>query len=199
MRDQPARLFRAAVVSAVVFTLSTGAHVIGGGTLPHAHIVLALTTVTMLACTAGIRHALRLPVAITVLCAGQFMLHHAFELLRTAAACVPVSPHLRHWPDHAFTSCTTGPLAIQQPAEGSGASVVMSTAHLAATVTTAVVITRGEEALNATAAWLRPLFAALRLAGFPPLSWATRFVQGRRLIATPFVVSPPLRGPPAFP
>lgn len=197
MRDQHIRLLRASVVTVVILVLSAGAHVIAGGSLPPAGILLALASVTMLAVTASARRAMKLPALTAVLCGGQLVLHHAFGLLSTAATCVPVSTHLHHGPDHEAMSCAVGPLATHQSVTG-GIGAAMLAAHLAATLATAVLIARGEEALHATAAWLRPLFTMIQPAGLPPLPRITIAVHEYRLVAAPFLVAPPLRGPPAF-
>ncbi|MFJ6416334.1 hypothetical protein [Paeniglutamicibacter sp. NPDC091659] len=74
----------------------------------------------------------------------------------------------------------------------------MFAAHVIATLATAILITRGEEALYAVAEWLRPLFTVLRLSPVRPPVRVDAVVQEHRLYAVPFLISPPLRGPPTF-
>lgn len=156
MWSQHVRLLRAAVVSVVILALSAGAHVVGGGELPDPAIVLGLGALMMLAVTAGARHALTFPALMGVLGCGQFVLHHAFGLLSTAATCVPASTHLHFGlGGHATLACS-GPLEMQQSGAAGGADAAMLAAHLVATLATAVVITRGEESLHATSIRLAP-------------------------------------------
>ena len=51
MQDRHARMLRAAVVSAIVLVLSAGAHLGGGGLLPHPGVFVGLAALTMLSAT----------------------------------------------------------------------------------------------------------------------------------------------------
>lgn len=197
MREQHVRLLRAAVVSVVILALSAGAHAVGGGALPQPVIMLGLAAGTMLAVTTGIRQSLKIPSLVAVLAGGQFVLHHAFVLLSAPGSCTPASAHLHHAGGHAVTSCVAGPLVSPESASG-GIGAAMILAHLAATLATAALVARGEEALNAAAVWLRPLFTRPEPAVFPAVARIVVPEHGYRLVAAPFLVSPPLRGPPAF-
>jgi hypothetical protein len=196
MRDQHVRLLRAAVVSTVILALSAAAHAVGGGALPQPVFMFGLAALTMLAATAGIRRSLNVPSLVAVLAAGQFVLHHAFVLLSTPGSCTPVPEHLHHG-GHAVTSCVADQLVSHESASG-GIGAAMLLAHMAATLATAALIARGEEALTATAAWLRPLFTLPEPAVFPAVARIVVPERGYRLVAAPFLVAPPLRGPPAF-
>ena len=75
---------------------------------------------------------------------------------------------------------------------------MMFVAHAIATLATAILIARGEEALHSVAGWLRPLFKVLRASPVRPLARVGAVVQTHRLHSVPFLISPPLRGPPSF-
>jgi hypothetical protein len=197
MQNQHVRLLRAAVVSTVILALSAGAHAVAGGSLPHPALMLGLAAVTMMGVTAGMRQSLKAAPLVAVLAGGQFALHHGFILLGTEGSCTPVSEHLHHASGHAVTSCVGGSPTGHEPASvGIGAAMLL--AHLAATLVTAALIARGEEALTATAAWLRPLLALPEPAVFPARTGVVVPERSYRLTVAPFLVSPPLRGPPAL-
>ena len=195
MQDQHARLLRAAVVTVVILALSTGAHLGGGGTLPPLRVFAVLAALTMLGVILIAKRTLRAPALVAVLGGGQFALHHAFGFFTTAAAvCAPASAHLHH----SAIVCTGESVASHQHIDG-GTGAVMLSAHVVATLVTAVAITRGEEALHAATVWLYPrLFQPLGPAPTPLLPEVRAIGRGRCPHAVPFLVSPPLRGPPAF-
>jgi hypothetical protein len=85
------------------------------------------------------------------------------------------------------------------PAAAAGADGLMSAAHAAATLGTAVLVARGEQTLSALVAWLRPLvrlpepvtIVPARVPGAAPTPLILPLDRlGRRL--------PTRRGPPAF-
>lgn len=195
MRDQCARLVRAAVVTVVVLALSTGAHLGGGGTLPPLSVFIGLSAFTLLGVSLIAKRTLRLPILVAVLGGGQFVFHHAFGLFTaTTAACVPASAHLHH----SAIVCTGGSVASPQHVDGDTGAVMLLT-HVVATLVIAVAITRGEEALYAVAAWLYPRLCQPPGPPAPPRhAKVTAIAHGRCPHAVPFLVSPPLRGPPTF-
>ncbi|MFF5790816.1 hypothetical protein ACFY5D_02090 [Paeniglutamicibacter sp. NPDC012692] len=197
MQERHARMLRAAVVSVVVLALSAGAHQAGGGMLPHPAVLVGFATLTMLASIVVAKRTLGLPALLAVLGGGQFALHQAFEFLSTTTTmvCASASTHLDH---SAALTCTVGSAESHQHAVQGGGGVTMFAAHVIATLATAILITRGEEALHAVARWMRPLFTVLRTSPVRPPAWIIPVVQAHRLPAVPFLVSPPLRGPPAF-
>jgi hypothetical protein len=196
MEDRHTRLLRAAVVTIVVLALSAGAHLGGGGTLPHSFFLLGLAALTMLSATIVAKRTLGLPALLAVLGGGQFALHHAFGFLTgIIAVCAPASTEHDH---EALHACTVVPVESSFHALDAGAGLPMFAAHAIATLATALLITRGEGALHAVARWMRPLFMVPRAAPlFPPARVITDARDSPRH-AAPFLVSPPLRGPPAF-
>lgn len=200
MSERHIRLLRAAVVCVVILTLSSAAHVTGGGTLPHPLLLFALAAFGMLPALFLSRRSLKLPTLLTALGTGQFVLHHALAMLSTSTTCVPGAAHAHHG---TTAACLAGPVETAAQLPGSGMPLSMTlgmlAAHAAATLATAVVLTRGEQALYATAAWLRPLFAPLRTAAVVPgRALAAGFSVQLRSVAAPFLSCAPRRGPPAF-
>lgn len=201
MQDRHARMLRAAVVSAVVLVLSAGAHLGAGGTLPHPGVLAGLAALTMLSATVVAKRTLKLPALVAVLGGGQFALHHAFGLLSTSATtmvCASDSSHSGHSGHAALLTCTVQSAETHLHAPVAGAGVMMFVAHAIATLATAILIARGEETLHAVAGWLRPLFSVLRASPARPQVRVGAVVQAHRLHAVPFLISPPLRGPPSF-
>lgn len=201
MQDRHARMLRAAVVSAIVLVLSAGAHLGGGGILPHPGVFVGLAALTMLSAIVVAKRTLRLPALVAVLGGGQFALHHAFGLLSTGAStvvCASASAHTGHPGYAALSACTVKSAETHMHAPVAGAGAMMFVAHAIATLATAILIARGEEALQAVAGWLRPLFSVLRASTVRPLVRVGAVVQTHRLHAVPFLISPPLRGPPSL-
>ncbi|MCQ6273294.1 hypothetical protein M8J71_22880, partial [Pseudarthrobacter sp. R1] len=130
----------------------------GGGRLPQTPVLAACTALVFLAVIVLTRWKLQLPALAVVLTGGQWLLHTLLSALSYAAA------------DTAVAS-TAG--AHQHASVGAGAQLsaardvqlsavrdlepAMLTAHLAATLATAVLLAKGEAALWALAAWLRPV------------------------------------------
>ncbi len=191
MRHHHARLLRASVITAVIMALSSIAHVAGGGALPDPAVVVGLTALTMLAVTIVAKRTLPLPILILILSAAQGGLHHLFGMLSTAVHCEPGS-HAQH----AMTTCTAVGAAVHHQPVDAGLGSAMFAAHALATVATAVVITRGEEAIHATAAWLGPLFSPPRLT--QPQLPIRLLVPSMtpQPVTSPYLVAPPSRGPP---
>ena len=198
MPERHARMLRAAVVSLVVLLLSAGAHLGGGGILPHPGVLLGLGALTMLSVTVLAKRRLRLPALLTVLGGGQFALHHAFGLLSSTATTMVCHPDATHSGHSAALSCALGSTEIQSHAHAGGINIAMFAAHAIATLATAMLIARGEEALGAVARWLRPLFTVLQPSPIDPPARITPVLTVPRLHAVAFLISPPLRGPPAF-
>ncbi|GAA1337657.1 hypothetical protein [Arthrobacter roseus] len=191
MRQHHARLLRASVITAVIIALSSIAHLAGGGSLPDPAVVVGLTALTMLAVTTAAKRTLSLPVLTLILSAAQGGLHHLFGTLSAAVHCEPGS-HAHH----AITTCTTAGAGLHHQPVDAGLGSAMFIAHALATVATAVVITRGEEAIHATAAWLRPLFSPPQLTQ-PQLPIRLLVpVATPKPVTSPYLVAPPSRGPP---
>ena len=113
-------MLRAAVVSLAVLVLSAGAHLGGGGRLPHPGVLLGLAALVMLPSTVLAKRTLGLPALVAVLGGGQFALHHAFGFFATAAptmVCASDSTHLGH---AAALSCTLGSVEATRTHRGVG-------------------------------------------------------------------------------
>jgi hypothetical protein len=150
------RLFRTGLIGSLVIGLAAGGHLAGGGELPTAAILAALSAVTLVPVAALTRFRLSFPALIGLLGAGQLWLHWAFDALGGAPASVAVLPgHAGH------TGAAREPAFLGAAAESvhtTASDGVMFVAHAIATVCTALVLARGERVLAALASWLQPLF-----------------------------------------
>lgn len=203
--DAFVRLFRSVLVTACVVSLGAGAHVTGGGSLPHPALLAALTVLALVPVTLLAGRRLSLPVIGGVLAGGQFVLHSAFEMFSAGASCAPVSgsawAHVHAGMDHAarLSSCLPAGSSPMIPHMlDAGASLGMVVAHVLATTATALLLARGEGAFWHVVAWLRPLAVlptVVPVTGWPqapgfeddiwvPAAWRT-------------VNADPQRGPPA--
>ncbi|MDQ0680104.1 hypothetical protein QFZ30_003486 [Arthrobacter pascens] len=151
----PFHYLRAASVATGILTLAAAAHAAGGGELPAPGILLAVLALTALACTTATRLRLNFPAMAVLLGAGQVGLHEVFTVSSAAGpAGGPAVPDLHH------VSGAASPIIgaaghLHQP--DSPAGILMLLAHALATVICALLMAKGEAALWALAAWLRPL------------------------------------------
>lgn len=159
----PFHALRSAMVALTILSLAAGAHTLAGGRLPSAGILLALLALTGLASTTATRMKLNLPALAGLLGAGQLVLHEAFTdfsapALSPALAGAVSGPagDLAH---HAGPVPLPAGLGSPLAASGldPGLSLLMLAGHTLATLLCAVLLARGEAALWALAAWLRPL------------------------------------------
>lgn len=151
------------MVVLTILSLAAGAHTLAGGQLPSAGILLALLALTGLVSTTATRLKLTLPALAGLLGAGQLVLHEAF----TAFSAPALSPALAGavsgpaggLAHHAGQVPLPAGLGSPVAASGldSGLSLLMLAGHALATLLCAVLLARGEAALWALAAWLRPL------------------------------------------
>ena len=197
-RTDPFRLLRAAAASAVILALAVGAHTAAGGTLPAPVLLFALGAFTLAGVTATAGRRFRPGRLFLVLGAAQLGLHQAFALLTPAnpVSCTPGPGHGGH--HGAVLDCL--PAAVPAAA-GHGlhdAGPALFLAHLAAVVLTTLALARGEDALHAAAAWLRPLFTA-------PVPHTFRIIRPAAVPApTPgrarsrHCPARPVRGPPSY-
>ncbi|UWX97469.1 hypothetical protein N2K95_01890 [Arthrobacter zhaoxinii] len=203
-RTDPFRLLRAAVATAVIVALAAGAHLAGGGMLPDPILLVALAAFTLagVSITAGRRF--RPGSLVLVLGAAQLGLHGAFRVLTSGVQCQPGAP-VHH--GVAVLCPEPGALADAGAAHQltglsplhTDAGPALFLAHLAAVVLSALALARGEDALHATAAWLRPLFA-------PPAPVSLPVFRTAGAITGPAAGTPgmrycsarPLRGPPSY-
>jgi len=154
------RLFRTGLIASIVFGLAAGGHLAGAGSLPAPAVVAALCAVTMVPVAALTRFRLSFPVLAGLIGAGQIWLHWAFSALSGgASAAVPpalLSGHAGH-AGHGAASLGHESLAVAAQAHTAAPDGLMLAAHAAATLGTALVLARGEQALGVLADWLRPL------------------------------------------
>ncbi|MFF1831945.1 hypothetical protein [Paenarthrobacter sp. NPDC058040] len=188
------RLLRTGLISLLIIGLASGGHLAGGGVLPEPVILLGLCALTVLPVAILTTFRLSFPVLAGLLGAGQAWLHWAFHSL-SAVSTGASSPggHAHHAPGIPVD-------ALGSAAAGQASSDwQMFAAHALATVVTAVVLARGEGALAAVTAWLRPLAKLLE-----PFVIVPARVPGP--VAAPIVLPrdqlvrrmPTWRGPPAM-
>ena len=151
----PFRLLRAAAVAAAVLFLAAWAHIMAGGQLPAAPVMAAFTVLVLLVVVLLTRWKLTATALTGILGAGQGMLHEAFSSLSE-----PARPMV--WPDlHLHGSAVGDPAASAGPPLHrhlqADFDLPMLGVHIIATLVTAVLLAKGEAALWALAAWLRPL------------------------------------------
>ncbi|MDR6438053.1 hypothetical protein J2790_003202 [Paenarthrobacter nicotinovorans] len=152
----PFHALRSGAISLVVVLLAAGAHVVGGGTLPAVPVLLALVALTALVATLATRFKLNLVFMAGLLGAGQLALHEAFTALGPIKATGPAANH-----HLGAESLSPGmEIAAAHTHElGTAFGTLMLVGHVIATLASAVILTKGEEALWQLAAWLRPLLA----------------------------------------
>ncbi|MBE4717607.1 hypothetical protein [Pseudarthrobacter sp. AB1] len=152
----PFHFLRAASLSMGVLTLAAGAHVAGGGDLPAPGILLAVLAMTVLTATTATRLRLNFPAMLTVLGAGQFILHEAFTAFSssgTAVSGAAAGLHNAH-----FSGAAASVMAAAGHINDSGSTgILMLLTHALATAACALLLAKGEAALWALAAWLKPL------------------------------------------
>lgn len=167
----PFHALRSAAISLVIVLLATGAHVAGGGTLPTGPVLLALVALTSLAATLAARFKLNFTALASLLGSSQLALHEAFTALSpVTTAAQGTNHHLGAQSLGTVTEATTHGHEL-----GTVFGVLMLIAHIVATVASAVILAKGEDALWQLAAWLRPLIALPTLlfrpdAGASPVS-----------------------------
>ncbi|WP_159704825.1 hypothetical protein [Arthrobacter sp. 18067] len=193
----PFHALRSGAISLVIVLLAAGAHVVGGGTLPTAPVLLALVALTALVATLATRFKLNLVAMAGLLGGGQLALHEAFTALTPITAIGPGANH--HLGGESLSPGVD--IATTHTHElGTAFGAMMLVGHVLATVASAVILTKGEDALWQLAAWLRPLFALPTLV-FRPDAGASPVAPG-----TPDVFIPrpwrnlrqdSRRGPPA--
>lgn len=173
----PFHLLRATAVATVILALAAGAHLAAGGELPAPAIMLAVLSLTALGSTTATRLRLGFPALAALLGGGQVALHEvftAFSSSGTAAGSGPAASHVSHVAGPGFLT----PAADHLAGAAATAGPLMLAAHVLATLGSALLLAKGEAALWALAAWLRPLVAlpqpvacddgAPPLAAFPP-------------------------------
>ncbi|WP_156533039.1 hypothetical protein [Cellulosimicrobium sp. I38E] len=208
----PLRVARAALVATLVLALTALAHRLAGGALPDPLVLAALAAFTLAGTTAAARLRFT-PTRLVVLLGGaQVALHQALVVLAPVGSCVPVgatSGHGGHVASVGDVVCAA-PVGAPVPVDG-GASLVhpehlatsgtaglwMVVAHAVATVVLALVLARGERALERFLAWVTPRAGLAALVPVPPAA-RPRTPQARtvRVASLWRARRAPTRGPP---
>lgn len=141
------RSVRAAVLGGTSMLLATGAHVLAGGRLPSAGVLLVLAFLVGLTAVTVTARRCRFAVLLAVLGVEQLLLHEVFDAAAmTSTGCTP--PLAVH--DSVMAGCLAGMHAIGSgatAAAGTGSGLWMPAAHVAATLATAWLLARGERCL----------------------------------------------------
>jgi hypothetical protein len=193
----PFHALRSGAISLVIVLLAAGAHVVGGGALPTAPVLLALVALTALATTLATRFKLNVVTMTTLLGAGQLALHEAFSALGPVDAAAPGTQH--HLGGESLSPAVD--LAASHTHQlGTTFGALMLLSHVIATLGSALILAKGEDALWQLAAWLRPLIALPTLL-FRPDAGAAPLAVGAPEVFTPRpwrnLRQDSRRGPPA--
>lgn len=189
----PLRLPRAAAITVAMLSLSAGAHLLAGGTLPAPLIMAGLTVLTLLPVMLISRARIAGPVMAVMLGLSQLVLHEAFVRFSAASAFSPAPVgHV-----HDLAALAQVPAVLAGGASAADPGTLMLVLHAVATALTALMLAKGEAALWALSAWLRPLVRLLVAALVPAsptlepffIAFLPRRWRSLRL--------PALRGPPA--
>ncbi len=188
------RFGRSAVVAAAVLCLAAAAHTAAGGALPPPAVVLALGALIWLPVMILAGRRLEPATILAVLAGGQLALHRAFELFGTVqCAPSPAAEHAGHAGHAGHAAVALDCVAASHAGDSPG----MLAAHLLATAVTALMLARGEAALWALAAWLRPLVQLPAVPAAPVRAYLPLADQGPAPLHTAYLVTVvPLRGPP---
>ena len=158
----PFRFPRAVAFTAAMFALAAGAHVLAGGSMPHPAIFTGLVALVLLPVMMLAKTRVTAPVMAFLLITGQLLLHEAFSALSVSKSFASGAGEHLH---------AAAPLAAAA-AGGTAQHVhtadpLMLVLHGLATLATALVLARGEAAVWALAAWLRPLIRILAAVFLP--------------------------------
>jgi hypothetical protein len=148
----PFHFLRAASLSTGILTLAAGAHVLGGGELPAPGILLAVLALSVLAATTATRLKLNFAAMTAVLGAGQFALHEVFTVFSTPVVASHPAADAHH-----LSAAAIPALDAAAHVHAGPTSILMLATHALATAACALLLAKGEAALWALAAWLRPL------------------------------------------
>jgi hypothetical protein len=181
-------------VTAAIIILAAGAHVLAGGSLPEPGITVGLLVLTLAPVMILTKIRISAPVMAVLLGAGQVVLHGAFSALSVSAGFSPMfAEHI-----HGVGPTLPATSALMMSRHTADPGLPMLLLHAAATLVTALVLARGEAALWALAAWLRPLIRFLtRMVIHPLVSlpvWPDVVIPSRwRSLRLPALRGPPLR------
>ncbi|MDQ0030929.1 hypothetical protein [Arthrobacter bambusae] len=194
----PFHALRSAALAVAIVALAAGAHVLSGGALPVAPVLLAVLALTGLVTTLATRFKLGLPVIAALLGAGQLVLHEAFTAFGPLTGPAPGSP-----PHHLAAGHAPPPLGAETVhfhEVDTPWGWLMLTGHALATAASALLLAKGEQALWQLEGWLRPLLQLLRLIFRPDVgSSAVAFSEPAVFIPRPRrnLRQDSRRGPPA--
>ena len=182
-------LARAVLVTACVFSMALGAHLLGGGGLPDPLLATTAASLLLLITTLLARVRLRPLVLLGLLGTAQFVLHHAFAV-PPAGSC--------HGGAHHHGVMLDGATVQGCMHHHHDFGWQMFAAHAIATVLTTVLIADAERALWAVAGWLRPLLGIPAPAPLPGCAPMPALAAYRRRLPPRPVRDPatPLRAPP---
>lgn len=190
----PFRFPRTVALTGAIFALAAGAHVLAGGSLPQPAIVTGLVALVLAPVMILSKIRINAPFMAALLGVGQLVLHEAFNAFSVSTGFTPAEGIHVH--DLAQSHSPTGAvIPVEHAAVPGGLMLVL---HAAATLATALVLARGEAAVWALAAWLRPLVRILAAVAIP--EWP--HLPAPATVVIPFrwrnLRLPSLRGPPAF-
>lgn len=209
----PLRLARAALVATLVLALSAGAHAVAGGHLPDPLVLAALGAFTLAGTMVAARGRFTVPRLVALLGGAQLALHTALDALgHGAAACVAGASAAAHTAHGVALACATSTPVPDGAGSGAWAGITpsglepagvaaaapgtwMVAAHAVATLVLAVVLARGERALERLLAWLTPRPAAPARVVLPVRRTPVVVVAWRRLVSRDPGTAP-TRGPP---
>jgi hypothetical protein len=191
------RPFRTGLTGSVIFALGAGGHLAGGGSLPEPVILVALCALVLVPVAALTRARLSFPVLTALLGAGQAWLHWSFGAFGTGLVSAPTralsvpAAHSGHvpalWPD---------PAGVMLASHDEGWA--MLAAHAVATLATALLLARGEDALRLMTAWLQPLVRLPEPFVLPPAIRPPWPADTHVIPAPPALRLPSHRGPPSI-
>ncbi|UKA74548.1 hypothetical protein [Arthrobacter sp. FW306-07-I] len=188
----PLRFPRAMAVTTAMVALAAGAHVMAGGALPHPVIFLGLVALVLAPVMILARFKVAAPAMAGLLVASQLILHEAFNALSTPAGFQHVAVGHLHGPGSVLpASAFTPDYAVP--------NTLMLVLHAAATLATAVVLARGEAAVWALAAWLRPIIRIITPVVIP--DWPLQPARPAVVVLSRWrnLRLPARRGPPLVP
>ena len=157
---------RAAAFGVVTLVLASGAHISAGGALPSITVLSLLAVPLMLAAGALASRRCGPVLLVGSLSAGQVLIHESLMVL-TAHSAVDMFP-AEPGAHHAAQALVAGQGSVHSAAAMGGAavagadgsSVTMKAAHVLATLVTALLLARGEQALWRLATRLLPALPA---------------------------------------
>lgn len=187
----PFRFPRAVAFTAAMVALAAGAHVLAGGILPQPAIVAGIVALVLAPVTMLSKTQINAPAMIGLLGSSQLVLHSAFDAFSVSASFTPAAG------THVHDAVAPAAAALM-PGHAAAPGALMLALHAAATLATALVLAKGEAAVWALAAWLRPLVRFLAAVAIP--EWP--HLPAPAAVVIPFrwrnLRLPALRGPPAF-